>query len=142
MRSWKYSAKRCKTLQWGLQHTAAPPCREFRTLVSAHHLIIGTLVHAELYAAPAIYVDKRDLLLVIYRTYILVFVVLPKPFEIFQATSFSTANSPSEQKLPKSKTAKRLTSHHTSSHHGRTMSSSAVHLDSLPIILVEHCFSQ
>lgn len=41
--------------------------------------MLATLVHAELYAGPTIYVDKRDLLLVIYRTYILVFFVLPKP---------------------------------------------------------------
>ena len=63
----------------GRHHTTAPPCQAFRTLVCAYHLIVGTLVHAELYAAPAMYVDKRDLLLVIYRTYILVFVVFPKP---------------------------------------------------------------
>jgi hypothetical protein len=63
----------------GWHHTAAPPCQAFRTLVSAHHLLLATLVHAELYAALAIYVEKRDLLLVIYRTCMLVFVVLLKP---------------------------------------------------------------
>jgi len=60
--------------------------------------MLATLVHAELYAAPAIYVDKRDLLLVIYRTYILVFFVLPKPLnssvrllEYFKRLSFLTS---------------------------------------------------
>lgn len=32
--------------------------------MAAHHLLLATLVHAELYVAPAIYVDKRDLLIV------------------------------------------------------------------------------
>jgi hypothetical protein len=114
--------------------------------------MVGTLVHAGLYAAPAMYVDKRDLLLAIvwtYRIYILVFLVLPESWnssmrllEYPQATSFSTANSQFEQKVLKSKIAKRRTSRHTRSRHDRTMSSSAVHLDSLLVILIERYFSQ
>lgn len=54
----------------GRHHTTAPPCQAFRTLVSAHYLIVGTLVHVELYADPAMYVDKRDLLLATLWTHI------------------------------------------------------------------------
>ena len=58
------------------------------------------------------------------------------------ATSLFTANSQSGQKLLKSNIAKYGTSYHTRSRHDRTMSSSAVHLDSLLVILIEHYFSQ
>jgi hypothetical protein len=59
-----------------------------------------------------------------------------------QATSFSTANSQSERKLLKSKIANCRASYYTRSRHDRIMSSGAVHLDSLLVILIEHCFSQ
>ena len=117
-RSWKYLAKRCTTLQSGLHHIAAPPIQAFRTLVSAHHLMLATLVHAELYAAPAIYVDKRDLLLVIYRTYILVFFVLPNPLnssvrflEYFKRLSFLQPSRNSNRNVLRSKITKRRTTH-------------------------------
>ena len=72
--------------------------------MAAHHLLLATLVHTELYVAPAIYVDKRDLLIVIHRIYILVYVVLPEPLNLRmrpskcpRATSFATFKSQSEQ---------------------------------------------
>lgn len=145
--SWKYLTKRCTTLQSGLHHIAAPPIQAFRTLVSAHHLMLATLVHAELYAAPAIYVDKHDLLLVIYRTYILVFVVLPKPLHLSmrlleypRATSSATVKSQSEQK--RSEVQDHRAQNYIRSRHDRTMFSSTVRLDALLVTSLEHCFSQ
>lgn len=72
--------------------------------MAAHHLLLATFIHAEFYTAPAIYVDKRDLLIVIHRIYILVHIVLPEPFNLrmrsskcSRATSFATFKSQSEQ---------------------------------------------
>ena len=59
--------------------------------MAAHHLLLATFIHAEFYTAPAIYVDKRDLLIVIYRIYILV--CRPSRTFKFTHTSFEMSSS-------------------------------------------------
>jgi hypothetical protein len=58
-----------------------------------------------------------------------------------QATSFSTANLESEQKLLKSKIANCQASYYTRSRYDRTISSNIVYLDALLVDSIKHCFS-
>jgi hypothetical protein len=80
--------------------------------------MLATLVHAELYAAPTIYVDERDLLSVIYRTYILAFVVLLEPLnssvrllKYFKRLPFLQPSRNPSRNVLRSKITKRRTTH-------------------------------
>ena len=80
--------------------------------------MLATLIHAELYVAPAIYVTKRDLLIVIHWTYILVSVFLPKSLntsvrllKYFKRLPFLQPSRNPSRNVLRSKITKRRTIH-------------------------------